>query len=142
MPVEVLRCRQMFQQSSHVGHLYQRAGTPERQFVAEQSGQWRPLRINDAIIMFASSVFIIVVDHASGEARQRPEAEKIEKQNGHVWNVRGGHQQGVSASSNFTPATESQKRQRRRGGILHRRTESKYVAVRFEHDNDERYCVH
>jgi len=37
MPLEVLRRGQMFQQPSHVGHLYQRAGTPEGQFVAEQS---------------------------------------------------------------------------------------------------------
>lgn len=72
----------------------------------------------------------LVVDHASGEARQHPEAETIEKQNGHARNVRGGQQQGVSASSTFTAATESQKGQRRRGGILHRRTESEYVAVR------------
>lgn len=33
--VEVLRRGQMFQQSSHVGHLHQRAGTPEGQLVSE-----------------------------------------------------------------------------------------------------------
>lgn len=39
--VEVLRRGQMFQQSSHVGHLHQRAGTPEGQLVSEQSKQFR-----------------------------------------------------------------------------------------------------
>lgn len=43
-----------------------------------------------------------VVDHASGETGQRPEAEEVEKQNGQPRNVHHEQQQGLPASSNTT----------------------------------------
>lgn len=48
------------------------------------------------LIMFA------VVDHASGETRQRLEAKEVEKQNGQPRNVDDQQQQGLPASSNIT----------------------------------------
>lgn len=43
-----------------------------------------------------------VVDHASGETRQRLEAKEVEKQNGQPRNVDDQQQQGLPASSNIT----------------------------------------